>query len=77
MLKSPSPPSQIDALAEMFGSSRRDFVPIRKTFVQLRDSEDNPLPAPLASVVGRGVPSALDQLLLLHARAAGRPTATS
>jgi DNA-binding transcriptional ArsR family regulator len=57
----------------MFGSSRRDFVPIRKTFVQLRDDEDNPLAAPLASVVGRGVPSALDQLLLLHARAAGRP----
>ena len=73
MLKPPAPPSQNDALIEMFGSSRWDFVPIRKTFVQLRDSEDSPLAAPLASVVGRGVPSALDQLLLLHARAAGRP----
>lgn len=73
VLKSPAPPPQIDALTEMLGSSRRDFVPIRKSFVQLRDTDDNPLPGTLATVVRRGVPSALDQLLLLHARAAGRP----
>jgi len=73
VLKSPAPPSQIDALTELLGSSRRDFVPIRKHFVQLRDDEENPLPGPLAKVVRRGVPTALDQLLLLHARAAGRP----
>jgi DNA-binding transcriptional ArsR family regulator len=73
VLKSPDPPSQIDALTEMLGSSKRDFVPIRKSFVQLRDNEDNPLPGPLATIVRRGVRSELDQLLLLHARAAGRP----
>lgn len=72
MLKVPKPPPQIDALAELLGSSRRDFVPIRKTFPQLRDAEDTPQPGPLAAIVARGVPSALDQLLLIHARAAGR-----
>lgn len=41
--------------------------------MQLRDHDDNPLPGPLALIVRRGVPSALEQLLLLHARAAGRP----
>jgi DNA-binding transcriptional ArsR family regulator len=73
VLKSPDPPSQIDALTEMLGSSRRSFVPIRKSLVQLRDEDGDPLPGALARIVRRGVPSALDQLLLLHARAAGRP----
>jgi hypothetical protein len=73
MLKTPAPPSQINALRELLGSSRRDFVPIRKSFVQLRDDDDNPQPGPLAVIVQRGVPTALNQLLLLHARAAGRP----
>jgi DNA-binding transcriptional ArsR family regulator len=72
VLNVPPPPPQVDALAELFGSSRREFVPIRKSFVQLRGENDTPLPGPLASIVRRGVPSALDQFLLLHARAAGR-----
>jgi DNA-binding transcriptional ArsR family regulator len=73
MLKTPAPPPQINALRELLGSSRRDFVPIRKRFVQLRDDDHNPQPGPLAVIVQRGVPTALNQLLLLHARAAGRP----
>lgn len=73
MVKPPPPPSQLDTLAELLGSSRRDFVPIRKTFTQLRTEAGDPLPGALAAIVGRGVASALDQYLLLHARAAGRP----
>lgn len=73
VLKAPDPPPQIDALTELLGSSHRTFVPIRKGFVQRRDEKDNPLPGPLATVVGRGVGTALEQFLLLHARAAGRP----
>jgi hypothetical protein len=69
----PEPPSQKDALAELFGSSRRDFVPLRKTFLQQRDEDKNPIPGPFADLVKRGVPSTINQLLLLHARAAGRP----
>lgn len=48
-------------------------MPIRKTFTQLRTEAGDPRPAPLAAIVGRGVTTALDQYLLLHARAAGRP----
>lgn len=73
MPKVPKPRPRSDALVELLGSSRRDFVPIRKTFAQLRDDDGNPLAGPLSTIVARGVPSALDQFLLLHARAAGRP----
>jgi DNA-binding transcriptional ArsR family regulator len=73
VVKPPPPPSRSDALAELLGSSRRDFVPVRKAFTQLRTDAGDPLPGPLASIVSRGVPTALDQYLLLHSRAAGRP----
>jgi hypothetical protein len=73
MPRVPNPPPQSNALADLLSSSRRDFVPIRKTFVQQRDERGNPVPGPLAAIVRRGVPTTLHQLLLLHARAAGRP----
>lgn len=69
----PAPPSQHDTLVELLGSSRRDFVPIRKTFLQQRDADGRLTPGPLAKIVRRGVVSALNQYALLHARAAGRP----
>lgn len=72
--KPPPPPSRTDALVELLGSSRRDFVPVRKSFAQLRDDQSGePCAGPLAAIVSRGVASALDQYLLLHSRAAGRP----
>lgn len=81
MLKPPSPPSQTDALIALLGSSRRNFVPIRKSLLQrldddgktVRDEDGNSIPGPLASIVRRGVASELNLLLLVHARAAGRP----
>jgi DNA-binding transcriptional ArsR family regulator len=73
MQQPPPPPPQTDTLTELLGSSRRDIVPIRKSFLQLRDDNGKPLPGPLATIVRRGVTSELNQLLLLHARAAGRP----
>lgn len=48
-------------------------MPIRKSFTQLRTEAGDPCPGPLAAIVRRGVPSALSQYTLLHARAAGRP----
>lgn len=73
VVKPPPPPSRSDTLAELFVSSRRDFVPVRKTFTQLRSESGDPCAGPLAAIVSRGVASALDQYLLLHCRAAGRP----
>jgi len=73
MPKVPPPPSQHDALVELLGSAKRDFVPVRKAFCQQRARQGTPLAGPLASIVNRGVRSELDQYLLLHARAAGRP----
>jgi hypothetical protein len=69
----PAPPPQHDTLVELLGSSRRDFVPIRKTFLQQRDDNRQIVPGPLAKIVRRGVVTALNQYALLHARAAGRP----
>lgn len=57
----------------MLGSSQRDFVPVRKTFAQLRTKTGDPCAGPLAAIVSRGVSSALDQYLLVHSRAAGKP----
>lgn len=73
MVKPPSPPSRSSTLRELLSSSKRDFVPIRKTFAQQRSDDGAPMSAPLAAIVSRGVPTALDQYLLVHARAAGRP----
>lgn len=46
---------------------------MRKAFTQLRTQTGDPAPGPLARIVSRGVPTALDQYLLVHSRAAGRP----
>lgn len=46
---------------------------MRKTFAQLRTESGDPCAGPLAAIVLRGVASALDQYMLLHSRAAGRP----
>lgn len=46
---------------------------MRKAFAQLRTDDDEPRPGPLAEIVSRGVATALDQYLLLHCRAAGKP----
>jgi hypothetical protein len=73
MVKPPPPPSQLDTIEELLGSSRRDALPLRHVFAQQRDKRGDPLPGPLAAIVRRGVTSALEQYLLLHARAAGRP----
>jgi len=73
-VKPPSPPDRHDALKELLGKLGRDFVPVRKSFTQRRNDAGEPIPGPLATIVRRGVASALDQYLLLHARAVGRPT---
>ena len=73
MVKPPPPPSQQDTIEELLGSARRNAVPVRNTFAQQRDGHKDPVPGPLAGIVRRGVASAWEQYLLLHARAAGRP----
>ena len=72
MLTPPPPPSQEDTLAALLGSSQRDAMPLRYVFAQQSGETDELVPAPLARIVRRGVASALEQYLLLHARAAGR-----
>ena len=73
MVKPPPPPSQKDTIAELLGSARRSAVPLRYTFAQQRGEGKERVAGPLASIVRRGVSSALEQYLLFHARAAGRP----
>jgi hypothetical protein len=73
MARLPAPPSQEDTLKELLGSSQRDMLPLRYTFAQKPDKDKNWIAGPLAALVRRGVASALEQYLLLHARAAGRP----
>ncbi|MBI5103899.1 MAG: hypothetical protein HZB46_02715 [Solirubrobacterales bacterium] len=73
MVKPPPAPSQMDTIEELLSSSKRDAVPVRHTFLQQRDAEGDPVAGPLARIVRRGVGSAAEQYLLLHARAAGRP----
>lgn len=62
----------MDTIAELLGSSRRETLPLRYTFAQQPRKGGDPAPGPMAGIVRRGVGSALEQYLLLHARAAGR-----
>lgn len=73
MRKPSNPPPRLDAVRELLGSSQRKFVPVRKSFTQAKTESGDSAPGPLAGLVTRGVVSALDQYLLLHSRAAGRP----
>jgi hypothetical protein len=62
----------MDTISDLLGSSRRDTLPLRYTFAQQPGKAGDPVAGPLAGIVRRGVGSALEQYLLLHARAAGR-----
>lgn len=68
MSNPPPPPSQQATIETLLSTSRRELVPIRKTFVQQGESR-NRTGGPLAKLVANQDVAGLDQYLLLHAKA--------
>ncbi|HEY8638907.1 MAG TPA: hypothetical protein VIL53_00180 [Solirubrobacterales bacterium] len=55
----------------LLDNSRRDHLPLAKTFVQHRDKDDRGVPGPLAGFVSAHHERALQQYTLAHAAASG------
>ena len=67
-LPPPPPPPSHSETRKTFLESKRDFVPIRKSFLQQGRGRIR-APGPLAALVANQDESGLDQYLLLHAKA--------
>jgi len=70
--KPATPQQTIDALLDL---SKRDHLPLARTFVQQRSADGKPRPGPLAEFVGAHHERALQQYLLVHAVASAESEA--
>jgi hypothetical protein len=66
------PASARETLEDLLKRSKRDRIPVRRTFLQLGEGRWSS-PGPLAAFVNPPRPRALDLYLLLHAGASARP----
>ncbi len=68
----PPPLSQQETIEDLLAQSRRDFMPVRKTFVQTGRGKTT-LPGPLATFVSGHDERGLDAYLFVHALASAKP----
>lgn len=71
MAQPPQPTRESTIEAILHASRRRDYLPLRDSFVQGKDPAGNALPGPLHLLARRGVDSTLEQFLLHRALASG------
>jgi hypothetical protein len=69
---SPPPLSQQETIEDLLVRSKRDFVPIRKTFVQIGRGKATQ-PGPLSTFVSTHDERGLDAYLIVHALASAEP----